>query len=192
MSKKLIKIIAFLLLIIFWVNLIYPINSVYADTLEEAERKNTKAEDKGTSASSDFAENLLFSGTTKSKQDKSPEPIGAGEAILMLIPNIFIMIAKVFVTVFDLLLSTFTTERVVEYPGTEADDFINDPKYTVQFTLDKLFFGDIEHLNANFFDFDSSKTDLNTRIKVNVAKWNITMSGIALILLLRSNDLFSN
>ncbi len=190
MNKKIIKLIVVILLVIFVVDFIYPINISYAEDITKSEIKNSKKEDKDIKPSDDFYKNLLFSGTSKMKQDSAPEPIGAGQAILMLIPNIFIMIGKVFGIVIDKMISTFVNEKVVNYPGTDNNDFINKEEYTKNFTLDKLFFGDIELLNANFFDFDSNKTDLNTLIKVNVAKWYVVMAGIAIILLLRSNDIF--
>lgn len=192
MSKRIIKLIAVILLIIFWVNFVHPISFVYAGDITQLEIKNTKKEEKEIQPSDDFAENILFDGIVKAKQDKSPEPIGAGQAILMLIPNVIIMIAKVFVFVADRMIFTFVDERVTNYPNTNINDFINSPEYTEHFTLDKLFFGDMNILNANFFNFDSNNKDLNTLIKINVAKWHIIISGIALILLLRSNDIFSH
>ena len=187
MSKRLIKIIAFLLLIIFWVNFVYPINFVYADTtksMEETERRNTKKEEQGITPSESFAENKLFTGTTKMKQDREPESVGVGESILMFIPNVFITIGRVIAFVLDLILASFAPKRIVAFPGTEMEDFINQPVYTESFTLDKLFFGDIDLFNANFFDFDETRDDITTLIKINVAKWNVIMSAIALILLL--------
>lgn len=191
MSKRFFKLIAFFLLIIFWINFIYPINFVYADE-EGATGYSSKREEQGITPSDTFVENQLFTGTTKLKQDRPPEPLGAGEAILTLIPSIFVTLGKTIAMAIDLILTSLTPKRVVAYPGTDMTDFINNKFYVTIFTLDKLFYGDINLLNANFFDFDSSKKDLNTLIKVNVARWNAIISGIALIMLLRSYDLFSN
>lgn len=183
MNKKSFKLIALLLVLIFLINIIFPI-TVFGTEQEDIPGRSNKREEKDIKPSDEFFDNNLFGGLTKLKQDMEPEPASAGESALMLIPNLLVSLGKIFAKAFDFVFNLMVTERITDYPGTETADYINDEKYTKVFTLDKLFFGDVELLDANFFSDNGDPTHLNTIIKTNVAKWYIIMAGIALISLL--------
>lgn len=183
MNKNLFKLIAIIVLIITIGNMVFPTVIVYAE--EESQIMSSAREDKDIAPGGSFFTDMLFDGKSKPKQDMEPEPSSLLLSMLMIIPNIFIGIVRFFAGLVDTFgLKTFVTIRYENYPGTESSDYINDPEYKERFTLDKLFFGDIDFLNANFFNQSSSENSLNTIIKKNVAQWYFIMSAIALILLL--------
>lgn len=182
MNKKTFRIIAFFLLIMFLVKLVFPINIVFA--IDNLDSRSSPKEEEDTIPSEDIFENTLFDGLVRMKQDMEPEPADIGSALLMIIPNMIVSIVKLIADAINFLIKFLVPERIVNYPGTENGDFINNSVYVEKFTLDKLFFGDIDFLNANFFDYGDDETHLNTIIKKNVAEWYFIISGIALIMLI--------
>lgn len=182
MNKKIFKLITFFILIIFLVNTILPNNIVFA--LNNADSMNPIKEEQNIEASEDFFQNIIFDGTFRLHQDSEPEAVGFSEGSLMIVPNILIYLTKLVAEALNGLINCLLPESIVNYPGTDSSDYINDPKYKKEFTLDKLFFDEIEVLNANFFDFDKNDTSLNTIIKKNVQHWYVIMSSISLIILL--------
>lgn len=183
MLKKLKKLIAILILIVILGNFIFPNYVVFA--ADEIQRDpNIKTEEEAFTPSSSFYEDLILSGSFKHKQDQPSTLSSIGQNLILIIPNIFLGYAKLFAQVIELMLNAFLTERYTEYPGTTPDHFMNDDRYKDKFTLDKLFFGDIKLLDANFFRFNSKATDINSRMKQNIAKWYMIMGGVSLILIL--------
>lgn len=195
MLKKFKKLITILILIILLGNIVFPNYVVFAEEetktdsnfeiAEEPERDpNLKTEDEDFTSSGSFYEDLILSGSFKHKEDQPSTLSSIGQNLILVIPNIFLGFAKLFAQVTELMLNTFLTARVTDYPGTESADFINDDSYRNKFTLDKLFFGDVKLLDANFFKFNPKGTDINNKIKQNVAKWYMIMGGVSLVLIL--------
>ncbi len=178
MNNKFFKLISLILVFIFIIQCIFPIHVSIAGNIKKPKEPETYK------TSDSFFDNLLFDGTVKSKQDSRASIPSAGEGLLMIIPNTIVSILKFFMRILGLTLDTFVPTRITAYPGSEINDYINDDYYKRKFTLDKLFFGDIELLDANFFNIKEDGTDLNTNVKKNVAQWYLMMAMIAIIMLL--------
>lgn len=197
--KKLKKLITILILIVILGNFIFPNYVVFAEDKADAEveeKSDTEAEEKFErdpnikpekepfAPSSTFFEDLILSGSFKHKQDQPSTLSTLGQNLILIIPNIFLGYGKLVAQVVEIMLNTFLKTIVADFPGTEPADFINSDRYKHKFTLDKLFFGDIRFIDANFFKVDAKANDINSRIKQNVAKWYVIMSGLALVLIL--------
>ncbi len=182
MNNRLFKLIASLLLIITLVNFIFPTVFVYG--MDEETRNRFPQEEEESKGSDDLLEGILFDGTVRPKQDMEPAPVSITNQVLMFLPNVFISVGSALAFALDYIFNFFVPERVGDYPGTDPGDYMNNPVYVKRFSLDKLFFDDIELLNANFFKYSENESNINNIIKKNVAKWYVIMSGVALVLLL--------